>query len=145
MYATIDSSQDLFLQQCIQKSELNWVELAVEWNNFPYSQSFLSDLVCSSHAPMKILASISPRSLWALLEHIYEDRLVRVILEQVRGHSNLTWLVPGVQVVLAALKWSLVSSGLAKQGEILLTPADLKALIDSHITIAVTESNKDFA
>jgi hypothetical protein len=94
---------------------------------------------------MKILVSISPRSLWALLESINEEKLVRILLSQIEGHLHLEWLTSRISVTLAALKWILVSCGEVESKAVRLSAEDLRGLIAAHIPLSVTEDNKEFA
>jgi hypothetical protein len=87
-FIEIDSSineQELLLQQCSQKNELNWSALVFRWLEFPFSLDYLMKLVRVYHQPLKLLATISNGSLFRILETLKKHRFPEEVEKIVAG------------------------------------------------------------
>ncbi len=95
--------QHLILNQCIQQSELNWSDLHHEWQLFPHSLEFLTQLLQTYYQPFKLIMCISARNLHNLLRNSkdsfgsltlrFEEELLQQLEVRFLHTSNSTFVI----------------------------------------------------
>eukprot|EP00667_Euglena_gracilis_P000022 EG_transcript_22 len=143
----IVSHEEMLLQTCIQRQELNWADVASQWRTFPYGVDFLMTLLSVYHQPLKLLANCGRKNLFHMMENISPvthsavlQRLRFLLSDRNAQSLALIQRLPAVAPFLSTLKWALVSSGhLLASGDsgVAFDDGDLANIIAEQIPITV--------